>query len=482
MIHDQTSLPSRFVPFSSPPSVDPRPSFSNPKVRHKVLFLDVVHTEREVGSFKTRHLYPPPNLYNRAANLAGAVVVGSCRIGTTNEVDLVALRKEAAGIWDAQPKEGHSGGDGGGMGGKGDGGGGDHSDTASSDSRSSESGNGSDDSSGSSSSSVSDESTRGDDYGSTDDGDGSDSDVTGAGNSSSNGRSVDNSASERGEGGKSNIIGNGRAESGSSDVSSDRRDRDRRRKNRSGKGTADDGDTRKKSRTAQASARSPANGHGTRSRSGSWVRRGNNEAGTALPPSSPRLLGPLPGVLGGNTPGFAGTGSGDGSEQAIRPCVAVYDRAIYEEKMSVFGRAVRDALGGECTEKGHVHRVLLVDLFKFVRRELRPFERPRELVVMPATEEGGGSGGGEEGERGAAKKKRAAAAEAKAKKEAAKKEARRRSKPGQNARAEGLRQEKEAARLEEEEDELRRRTQVLEVGAVESLLLTFARSIGIYEL
>lgn len=443
-----------------------------------MLFLDVVHTAREVGSFKTRHLYPPPNFYDRAANLAGAVVVGSCRIGATNEVDQDVLRREAADIWDAQAREGDGGGDEGGKGRRGDsGGGGDnHSRATGSDSRSSESGSGSDNTSGGSI--TSDESTRGDDFGSTGDEDGSDnSDVTDASSSnSSKDRSIDNSASRREEDVSDKGIGNGRAESGnSSGTGSGPRDRDRRRQRRSGNGIGIDGDTRRKSQRGQASKRSLVRGHSGRLRSGSRVRRGKNEAGTARPPSSSRLFRQLSGGLGEKSPGDFGDGSGDGSEQATRPCAPVYDRAIYEEKMSVFGRAVRNALGGECTEKGHVHRVLLVDLFKFIRREFRSFERPRELMVMPATEEGRGSGSGGEEDRGAAKKNRTTAAEAKAKKEAAKKEARRRPKPG--SRAEGLRQEKEAARLEEEKDELRRRTQVLELR-----ILTFACSTGVSEL
>ncbi|CAM9743982.1 unnamed protein product, partial [Ectocarpus fasciculatus] len=71
------------------------------QLRHKVLFLDVVHTERELEGFKTRHLYPPRTLYDSAAALCGAVVVGSCRIGQTSEVDLDVLRKETTDFWAA---------------------------------------------------------------------------------------------------------------------------------------------------------------------------------------------------------------------------------------------------------------------------------------------------------------------------------------------------------------------------------------------
>lgn len=63
------------------------------------MFLDVVHAAKERGGFKTRHLYPPQDLYEKMASLSGAVVIGSCRIGGTREVDLDLLREKAVAAW-----------------------------------------------------------------------------------------------------------------------------------------------------------------------------------------------------------------------------------------------------------------------------------------------------------------------------------------------------------------------------------------------
>ncbi|CBJ48320.1 hypothetical protein Esi_0002_0051 [Ectocarpus siliculosus] len=258
------------------------------QLRHKVLFLDVVHTERKHEGFKTRHLYPPRNLYDSAAVLCGAVVVGSCRIGQTSEVDLDVLRGEAADFWAAvEPRH-----------------------------------------------------------------------------------------------------------------------------NRGGKN--------------KARARKGALASG----GGSGMAKGQQH-----------------------------------EEGGMRACAAVYDRANYEDIMSVFGRAVRDGLKGQCVENTKLSRVLVVHLYDFIRREFSPFAHPRLSVAQEEAEAaGGGAGGGgvvggnSKREKAAAKKK--AAAEKKAKKEADRAEAKRRARLGAKALAEEVRQAKEVAMLREVEEEKRQRTQV----------------------
>lgn len=143
-----------------------------------------------------------------------------------------------------------------------------------------------------------------------------------------------------------------------------------------------------------------------------------------------------------------------------RACPPVYDRANYEDTMSVFGRAVRDALKGQCIENIRLSRVLVVHLYSFILRECAPFEHPRRSVAQEEeeAEEGRAAGGG--GKQDAVARKIREAAERKAKKEAEKAEAKRRAKLGAKAAAEELRKAKEAASLRAIEEEKRRRTQV----------------------
>lgn len=58
------------------------------------MILDVIHTSRPEGDFKTRHLYPPRDLYHRVAKLCNAMVIGSCRIGDEAVVDLASLEHD----------------------------------------------------------------------------------------------------------------------------------------------------------------------------------------------------------------------------------------------------------------------------------------------------------------------------------------------------------------------------------------------------
>ncbi|CAN0564636.1 unnamed protein product, partial [Ectocarpus sp. 12 AP-2014] len=175
------------------------------QLRHKVLFLDVVHTEREHEGFKTRHLYPPRNLYDSAAVLCGAVVVGSCRIGQTSEVDLDVLRREAADFWAAVERRHNGGGKNKARGGVGD----SETDSATSSGRSScgSSGSGSH-----CSSSDSEGSTSGDDDGDDHDSD----DSTDQESGSESGKSSDGSS----DGSRSKSSGTGGNRSAGSSTSS----------------------------------------------------------------------------------------------------------------------------------------------------------------------------------------------------------------------------------------------------------------------
>lgn len=137
----------------------------------------------------------------------------------------------------------------------------------------------------------------------------------------------------------------------------------------------------------------------------------------------------------------------------------MYDRANYGESMSVFGRAVRDALKGQCIEDIKLSRVLAVHLYNFIRRECTPFEHPRMSVAQEEAEAEEGRAAGNGGRQDAAARKKREAAERKAKKEAEKAEAKRRAKLGAKAAAEELRKAKEAALLRGIEEEKRRRTQ-----------------------
>lgn len=423
----------------------------HPKLRHKVLFLDVVHTKREYEGFKTRHLYPPRNLYDSAAVLCGAVVVGSCRIGQTSEVDLDVLRREAADFWAAVERRHNGGGKNKARGGVGD----SETDSATSSGRSScgssGSGSGSD-----CSSSDSEGSTSGDD----DEDDHDSDDSTDQESGSESGRSSDGSSD--GSGSKSSGTGGNR--SAGSSTSSGNGGRRNHRSSRNGGGSSDEDvrntfrgnkrDRRRHHRAKKTSRR----GKGV-PRSPDSLASGNNRGETS-PKSGTARKGAL--ASGGGS----GMAKGQQHEEGgMRVCAAVYDRANYEEIMSVFGRAVRDGLKGQCVENTKLSRVLVVHLYDFIRREFSPFAHPRVSVAQEEAEAaGGGAGGGivvggnSKREKAAAKKK--AAAEKKAKKEADRAEAKRRARLGAKALGEEVRQAKEAAMLREVEEEKRRRTQV----------------------
>lgn len=58
-------------------------------------------------------------------------------------------------------------------------------------------------------------------------------------------------------------------------------------------------------------------------------------------------------------------------DDSTRACTPTYERAVYGEDSSIFGRVVRDALSGECIEEGFgTTRVLMVHLFSFIIRQL----------------------------------------------------------------------------------------------------------------
>lgn len=443
-------------------SQNPRPQ-KKKKVRHKVLFLDVVHTKREHAGFKTRHLYPPRNLYDSAAALCGAVVVGSCRIGKTSEVDLDMLRKETTKYWDACARERSGGGkkrekkrviD---------------SDTGSATSSGrSNSGSSSSGSERSISSSDSDEITSNgddDDDGSTDEDSASDSSTSGDGSSdasrseSSGSGGPDSARSSRSSGnGDGNVREVGSGDGDSSDGGA-RGNRDPRAKRK--ETNIHDGEYRSRrenrvpqspgSATSDDVKRDKGGGGGSGGGGGGDARKAANASKTGL-------------------------ASGDGAsvvkvqqyeQGATRQCPAIYDRANYEETMSVFGRAVRDALKGRCVESIRVPRVLVVHLYNFILREFAQYEHPRLSLAQKEEEEAregaaGSEGGGRDGgKREAAARKKKVAALQKIKKEAEKAEAKRRAKLGVKAAAEEVRQAKEAAALREAEEEKRRRTQVL---------------------
>ncbi|CAM9519588.1 unnamed protein product, partial [Ectocarpus sp. 8 AP-2014] len=424
------------------------------QLRHKVLFLDVVHTEREHEGFKTRHLYPPRNLYDSAAVLCGAVVVGSCRIGQTSEVDLDVLRGEAADFWAAVERRRNGGGKDKARGGVGD----SETDSATSSGRSScgSSGSGSD-----CSSSDSEGSTSGDD----DEDDHDSDDSTDQESGSESGRSSDGSSDDSG----SKSSGTGGNRSAGSSTSSGNGGRRNQRSYRNGGGSSDEdvrntfrGNKRDRRRHRRAKKTS-GRGKGV-PRSPDSVASGNNRGETS-PKSGTARKGAL--ALGGGS----GMAKGQQHEEGgMRACAAVYDRANYEEIMSVFGRAVRDGLKGQCVENTKLSRVLVVHLYDFIRREFSPFAHPRLSVAQEEAEAAGGGGGGggvvggnSKREKAAAKKK--AAAEKKAKKEADRAEAKRRARLGAKALAEEVRQAKEVAMLREVEEEKRRRTQQVPVIA-----------------
>ena len=444
------------------------------KVRHKVLFLDVAHTQREVGGFKTRHLYPPKDLYDNLANRCGAVVVGSCRIGGTNEIDLGMLRKKSAGFWDAFGKSDNR---------KKKRGAAADSDTASATSSSGNSdGSGSGHRNGSSSEgTVGDTSEDGDDgLVNSDSESHSESDSSGHSGASATGNSSSSSSSSKGG---EDSAGSG---TGGSSGSQTQQSRDGSADGESlgGDSTSQHGERDDKgersSRRRKGGRPRPSRVKLSRTISGRTEQRSGGGGGGLMRWSSGvHTRKPFISSGSGGNGGSGGGGGGDGNAALkqnakkfprkrerqpeehgfARACASVSERAIYEDNMSVFGRTVRDALSGECTENVHLPRVLVVDVYSFVRREFLPYGRPRPSAKTIEEGTGVGDGGGG-GEREIRARKEEAAAEAAAEKVAAKKKAQRRARMGAKAAKEEDRLEKEAEQLKKAEEEERRRTQV----------------------
>ncbi|CAM9207530.1 unnamed protein product, partial [Hapterophycus canaliculatus] len=383
------------------------------------------------------------NLYDSVAALCGAVVVGSCRIGRMSEVNLEMLRKEAGNFWDGSERRKNrrkkknadnraSESD---------------TDHATSSGRSScsrgggsesSSSNSSSSSGGGSSSSDPDRSTASgsDHY----DGDGTDEE------SSSDGRSISSGSENNGSEGEASV---GSSRSGCSDGRDDRGDQ----RDVGGGGRIRDGDALE-SRNRRGSKRG-------KTRLG---EQNGGRQGKAADVSPAKVAGDggrgssdlTPGPVWKSTIASGGGSSVTQGQQyekgATRACAAAYDRANYEETMSVFGRAVCDALRGQCVENIKLSRVLVVHLYNFIRHELAPFEHPRLSAVDGAAAAAGG--------RETTDTKKNSAAEKKARKEAEKTEAKRRARLGPKAAAEEIRKAKEAEVLREIEEEKRRRTQL----------------------
>lgn len=457
-----------FTPIGTQP-ISRLPKRDDDKVRHKVVLLDVAHTKREIGGFKTRHLYPPRDFYDSLANRCGAVVVGSCRIGGTSEVDLTILRKEATKFWDAVGQKGDARNRRGGGGG---------SDTASAtSSRGGDTGrrrrtSSSEGTTGTTGRDADDSLA---DSNSESDGGGGSSDhscASATGNNNSSG-----SDSGRGdESADSGTSGTDRSQGRSSGGGSDGESLREGSTNQRGKRKNGERPSRRRKRRGRRTRRG-ARGTISQTLSGGRKKRG----GGGLTRWSSGVVGSMRLISHGS--GGSGNSSGDSDasrtntkriarkrerqqqheERGLaRACAPVSERAIYEENMSVFGRTIRDALSGECTENVHLPRVLLVDLYRFVRREFAPYGRPRLPENNKAEESVGDGNGG--GAREARARKEVAAAEAAAEKAAAKKKAQRRAKMGAKAAKEEDRLEKEADQLKQAEEEERRRTQVGRTG------------------
>lgn len=352
------------------------------QIRHKVVVFDVVHTKKEHGGFKTRHLYPPKDFYSRSAQLCGAVIIGSCRVGGTREVALGILRKEAAAAWDVGEKRKEVN--------RADG-----------------------------SSDIEDDSSVSQSSDSDSDGDSSNSGSSRGGDSGSGVSDSGTNTSSRSDNRRAGS--SGASKNGNSLVDSFQRryekndDHGRRNKSggRTGEGEAD-GSGKTVDKAASRSARGPRGDVGDGSGGGVGNIIGNRK---------PRAL--------------LSTQRGSDSIYGLnKACAPMFDVAIYEEKMSMFGRVLRNALSGECIKEGHHDRVLIADLYTFLRREFQKFEQPREGSAEPGPELN-------EVDR----------------REAAKKERESRAKLGAKARAEKAREEKEAARIREQERAKLQRTQ-----------------------
>ena len=278
------------------------------------MFFDVVHTAKDWRGFKARNLYPSRELYDNAARLSGAVVIGSCRIGGTREVNLEILRKTTETIWAIEdPTNGGGGSHAGGRVSTGDNAGG--------------------------SSIVSFKLCDDDKAGSTDDANaswngngsslGNTNEVFGSCRTSDSGARVhqpEDSGRQRGfECGRFSNDGKLAGSSAS------------RKNPRIVIAVMDDDDTKDNTQGCDRRQRSFGNA--------------------------------LKDVAGGREVSLC-------QDDTMRACEPVYDRAVYGEEKSVFGRAVRDALGGECiASSGTASPVLIVHLYNFIVQRLDSFER-----------------------------------------------------------------------------------------------------------
>lgn len=66
---------------------------------HKTCLLDVVHSDRPKDTmFRTKILYPQPDIYDKIANLGQCSVIGSCMSGLTGKAAMrmmVKMKKES---------------------------------------------------------------------------------------------------------------------------------------------------------------------------------------------------------------------------------------------------------------------------------------------------------------------------------------------------------------------------------------------------
>lgn len=338
------------------------------------------------------------------ARLSDAVVIGSCRTGGTSAVDLNTLRRAAEAIWDTI----------------------DGSDS------------GSDSDSDSGSNNESSDSERTGSQGKDSSGD--DSSVI-----RSNGSKSDSDQDEARNRSSGRMNGDGRG----SDFKSNGSGMDSRRR---GKDAGDE--TRPAAGTLKASSgqKGPAYA-GVKSRGKLHAKDekgGNFSKVDRLRGTSVAIKQALRRSNGGGSDSGEGGGAarrhtgvtarrGTTSVQCEknRASTPVYDRAIYEETSSVFGRVFRDALSGECIQEGHHKRILIADLYGFLRRHFQPFERPRDEVDVAEPPVSKPSG-----------------------REAARKEKERKAKLRPKALAETVWQLREAAQKQVDEEEDRRRTQV----------------------
>ncbi|CAN0559695.1 unnamed protein product, partial [Ectocarpus sp. 12 AP-2014] len=247
-----------------------------------------------------------------------------------SEVDLDVLRREAADFWAAVERRHNGGGKNKARGGVGD----SETDSATSSGRSScgSSGSGSH-----CSSSDSEGSTSGDDDGDDHDSD----DSTDQESGSESGKSSDGSS----DGSRSKSSGTGGNRSAGSSTSSGNDGRRNQRSYRKGGGSSDEdvrntfrGNKRDRWRH-RLEKKTSGRGKGV-PRSPDSPASGNNRGET-----SPKSGAARKGALASG--GGSGMAEGQHHEEGrMRACAAVYDRANYEEIMSVFGRAVRDGLKG----------------------------------------------------------------------------------------------------------------------------------------